>query len=273
MMVRYQVNGFTRGMTFLQRLTDRFVLQPTTDPIDTGNRERMLYSVNDFPLEIWKSSTNGNSASPELLVIKFPGTGGRAERAGVHPVDVWPGVTAEVWAVNHRGYGGSHGPASLQNFAQTCDAVWRQVEERYPGLPVLVTGNSLGCMSALYMAARFPVSGLMLRDGFSLAQMIFLRSRYNWWNLRLLAPHIAQQVPIDLDAILNGKRCKMPALFIRSAEDRVIPGEYQIQIYNAFAGPKREFLVVGADHGERIPERLEGAYCESIVWLREQMCQ
>ena len=257
-------------MSFLQRLTDRLVLQPSTHPLETGERERVLFSVNDFQLEMWQSSVLRNGNKPKLLVIKFPGTGGRAERAGVHPVDIWSDLSAIVWAVNHRGYGGSHGPASLLNFAQTIDAVWQQVESRHPGVPVLAVGNSLGCLSALYLASRYPVAGVMVKNGPALARMIATRPKYNWWNFGF-AGKVAQQVPIELDSILNAQRCRCAGLFIRSSADRVIPAKYQVPIFDAYQGPKREFLVVGADHHDRVPETQEKGYYQSLNWLRDNL--
>ena len=255
---------------FLKWLTDKVSLRPTRNPIDPGDRERLTFPVNDFEVEVWKVPFPGSSSQPGLLVIKFPGTAGRAEWAGPHPLEVWGDAGGEVWALNHRGYGGSHGPASLQNFSLTIDCLWNLIQEQAPDRKILVCGNSLGCLSALYMAKRFPVDGLMLRNGFCLARLIYMRRKYNWWNLGMAA-HLAQQVPEELHSIRNAKHCHVPCLFIRSEKDTVIPGVYQIAVFNEYAGPKKEFLNIGADHADRISESQSESYLKLVDWLRGEM--
>ena len=259
------------NLTFLQRLTDRLVLEPTTEPLDPGPKEPMGIEIGGHRVEVWRLAAPEESAPPGLMVVKFPGTGGRAEWAGSHPLDAWDDLNGEVWAVNQRGYGNSDGPASLQNFSQTCDAVWRALESQRPEVPVVATGNSLGCMSALYFASRYPVAGLILRNGFSLAHLISRRVAYNWWNLWQLAPLVARQVPQELNAVANAKRSRIPCLFVRSEKDRRIPAAFQIQLLNAYRGPQREFLIPGADHDDPLPEAMEAEYLSALGWLRQAM--
>ena len=249
---------------FLKWLTDKAALRPTTKAIDTGDRERVTFPVNDFEVEAWKILYSVDSNRPGVLVIKFPGTAGRAERAGPHPLEIWENVNGEVWAINHRGYGGSHGPASLQNFSLTIDCLWQYIQDIASDKKVLVCGNSLGCISALYMAKRFPVDGLLLRNGFCLARLIFMRPKYNWWNFGMAA-HLANEVPQELHAVSNAKLCQMPCLFVRSEKDSVIPAVYQVAVYNAYAGPKKEFLNIGADHADRISADQEDGLSQTTV--------
>lgn len=255
-------------MSILHWALDRISLQPTNQFVDPESRTRLTVPVNDYEVEIWKSSTV-TTGFAKLLIIKFPGTAGRAERSTVHPLEVWQDIEADVWAVNHCGYGGSHGPASLRNFTMTCDAVWQQARRVHDG-PMIVTGNSLGCLSALYMAARFDVAGIILRNGFGLAQLIAGRKKYTWTSLGV-AHWVARCVPLDLDSILNAQQCTSPALYVRSAADRLVPARFQREVFDALAGPKREFLVLGADHADRIPESQTAGYIKSLRWLRDNL--
>lgn len=246
----------------LSRLADRLILCPTTDPIETGSLQRQLINAPVGEIEAWTTLSNPN-AIPEskidLIAIKFPGTGGRAENSGPHPFEVWQDRVTEVWTINHAGYGGSAGVASMQNMAGTCDAVWSHVARQYPDMPIWVVGNSLGSVSALYLAARQNVAGIYLRNPVPTQQLIATRPKYNWWSFGL-AKHIARQIPAELDSIENASRSRCPALFVRSEFDRVIPAKYQHMIFDNYAGEKKEFVISGADHHHLVPETQTEAY-------------
>lgn len=131
-------------------------------------------------------------------------------------------------------------------------------------------GSSLGCLSALYVSARYPVAGVMLRNGFDLAELISKRRKYNWWNLGA-GRRVAHEVPVSLSATLNAQRSQCPGLFVRSASDRLIPEPFQVAVYDAFAGRKHEFLIIGADHHEPVPDNQAENYVKALNWLRTEI--
>ena len=90
-------------MTLLSRLADRLVLQPTTNPIDTENRERKWIETPSGKIEIWicRSPAETSTQTTPLLMLKFPGTGGRAERARNFPAHLWPNFETEVLSLIH----------------------------------------------------------------------------------------------------------------------------------------------------------------------------
>ena len=251
-------------MSLLSKLADRLVLQPSTAPIETGDRERNVLEASGREFEAWVVRSPADSAATKHVVaIKFPGAGGRAERGGPHPFEVWNDVAAEIWTVNHAGYGGSAGPATLANFAATCDAAYQSIAPNFPSSKIVVVGNSLGCVSALYVASRFKVDGLFLRNPVPLQQMISWRPRYNRWNFGM-AKYLARAIPNVLDAVANAANCSAPAFFVQSEVDRVVPTEYQDLIFDAFAGPKEKFVVNGVDHHESVPENQQSEYVERL---------
>ena len=254
-------------MALLSRMADRLILQPSTHFIDPEGLERRLISSSGGDVEAWVCRLE--SLEPKnlpIVILKFPGSGGRAERARTHPVELWPHVSAEVWTINHRGYGGSHGPASIQNFAQTCEAVWSDVVNEFPDRQILVYGNSLGCLSALYLTARYPVAGAYLRNPPALAQMIATRTRYTWWSFGF-SKLVADQIPASLDAVENASRSSCPALFIQSELDRVIPPRYQEMVAGPYGGKVHQFVMRGVDHHHGIPEDQQEQYVDAVKWL------
>ncbi|MFN9540228.1 MAG: alpha/beta hydrolase [Planctomycetota bacterium] len=289
-------------MSLFSRLADRLILCPTTEAIDPEDRVRELLHGEDWQCELWGKRWEPNwqgleqrrgAADPqadvlatavdqarlrlaerlartspqEWAVLKFPGTGGRAERAGPHPLELWPNASGEVWAVNPPGYGTSGGTAAVRFMPQVAAASWEFVRRRHPQLPTLLVGNSLGGTSALHLAARHEVSALFLRNPPPIHQMIRRRPRYNWWSLGA-ARWVAAEFPASFDAVANAARCRAPALFVQSERDRLVPVSYQQEIIEAYAGPKRVFVISGADHHESLPDDQLPAYLEALEWLR-----
>ena len=221
--------------TFLSRVADRLVLCPSNDPIDPEDRQRVLIPFDGGHLEAWTNEVHQDTDSPKLVAIKFPGTGGRAERAGPHPCELWPEFSSKIWTINPAGYGGSDGSASLSTMPAQADAVFSFVRRELSDHRILLVGNSLGCLSALYLAARHQVAGIFVRNPPPLQQLIATRPKYNWWNFGM-ARFVAAQIPLELDAIANAARCECPAFFLRSEKDTVVPASFQRRIIDAYAG-------------------------------------
>ena len=253
----------------LSRVADRLVLRPSTDPIDPEDRQRVLIPFQNGNLEVWTNEVHQDVESPKLIALKFPGTSGRAERAGPHPCELWPDIASKIWTVNPAGYGGSDGSATLTTMAAQCDAVFSFVQKELRDHQILLIGNSLGCLSALYLAARNPVSGIFLRNPPPLRELIAGRAKYNWWNFGM-ARFVAAQVPSELDAIANAARSDCPAFFLRSEKDTVVPASFQRKIIDAYAGDFQEFLIPGAEHDEFIAEEQQDAYFEAMKSFKDR---
>ena len=192
-------------MSWLDRVSDKLILFPSVAPIETERKERLLVPIPQGNVEVWASATapiDEASERIEIAVLKFTGNAGRAENVSCHPFDLVPNVDAKVWAVNHCGYGGSDGRPMLTSFASTCDATYVAIRNAFPDRPIFVCGNSLGCLSALYLATHHPVAALFLRNGPPLQQMIAGRLRYNWWNFGL-ARWLACSLPAELNCVEN----------------------------------------------------------------------
>lgn len=262
-------------MYVLRRLADKFILQPTNHALPTEGKSRRVVRVGKHEVEVWVQRTRGCStrddSDADLFILKFPGTGGRAERASEHPADRWPSLAAEVWAVNPPGYGGSGGRASLRTLAPTAEAVFAAIQESAAGRPVIVTGNSLGTVTALFVAARFPIHGLLLRNPPPVREIII--GRHGWWNLGIGARLLSFAIPLELCSISNAKSTAVPALFISSAKDRTVPPRFQQQVIDAHAGPNRVMVLPNADHRTPLAEEEKPHYAEHLDWLLKQVLQ
>ncbi|QEG23673.1 alpha/beta hydrolase [Mariniblastus fucicola] len=273
-------------MSLLSKIADRLVLLPSTDPVDSGsNRREVVHSADGVEIEAWVSTWGDFDATPptqRLVALKIPGTGGRAERASAHPCDLIidgttsrretesPFAAAEVWTLNHRGYGGSTGPASIQNFVPTLERYWEFIRRRYPEEKKLAIGNSLGCISALYLSIWKDIDAILLRNPPPVARLISSRPRYTWWNFGM-SKVIADQIPTELSSLTNAALAKCPALLLTSEKDRVVPIQYQNEIKDTYLGEIKQFIIEGADHDDPIPEHQEAEYLDAIDWLREKL--
>ena len=258
------------GQPLLSRLVDRLVLQPTRHPLPPEGKSRRLISFGEGQLEVWTHRVGGaDGREPELFVLKFPGTAGRAERSTDHPADCWPDLCVELWAVNPPGYGGSSGKARLQELAPVARTVYQELQRHAAGRPVLVTGNSLGCASALHLAATLPLAGLILRNPPPLREVIV--GRHGWWNLGLGVRLLVRHIPAELDCIRNARRAQPPAVFITSGSDTLIAPNYQRLVLDIYAGEQRVLVLPDADHATRMTSDEERQYRELLMWLREKM--
>lgn len=266
-------------MSLLSKLADRLILCPSTEPIDPEDRQRFLIATPNGQVEVWfltcgsrfqSDVTENGTPGRNLIVLKFPGTAGRAERSGVHPAEAWPTINAEIWTVNQLGYGGSDQPATIASFPATAAAICEFLAKRYPRHSMLVVGNSLGCLPALFLAANFKITGLYLRNPPPIAQMIRSRPRYSWWNFGL-SGWIAAEVPSELDTIANAAKSDVPCLFVQSELDQLVPCRYQNLIIGQYSGPKRLFQIAGGDHHDRVSEAQQSDYFDALGWLRDSM--
>lgn len=253
----------------LSFLADKFVLRPTRHPIPVAGKSRRLIEVRGDRVEIW-THRNGAHATDEadLFVLKFPGTGGRAERGTDHPVDYWPDLKAELWTVNPPGYGCSSGRARLTKLAPVADAAYRALADVAEGRPIVVTGNSLGTASALHTSANNGVAGVVLRNVIPLKQLI--AGHHGRRSLWVGAWLLSRVIPPQLDGISNAARSTAPCVFVMSGRDRTIPPPYQQLVIDAYAGPHQVMRLPEADHADFFTEREKLLYGEHLTWLREQ---
>ena len=257
--------------TFLSWLTDRIILEPSRHGIEVPHKERRLVPHADGHLELWVHragpATKGND--PDLFVLKFPGTASRAEDSTAWIEHCWPGLCVEIWAVNPPGYGGSSGRPSLRQIPSMASRALDALRDQISGRPLLVAGGSLGCVSALYLAANHRVDGLLLQNPPALRETIHAQS--GWWHFAWARSAIARQIPEELGSIGNATRACIPAVFLVAEQDRIVPAQVQRQIIDAYAGPKQVLNRPGADHDTPLDENDLRQLRSVANWLKDVM--
>lgn len=232
--------------SFLAWLSDELILWPSRHPIHAPAKRRVI-PYRDGHLEVWIHHRGDNAARErELFLLEFPGTASRAEEPSEILDGAWPDAGVVVWSVNPPGYGSSSGRASLRDLpAMACHA-YDELQQVAQGRRVIVAGSSLGCVSALYLAAHRQPNGVLLQNPPDLREVVLQRGAR--WPLRWVARAVAQHIPAELDSIHNAAQATAPAIFLLAMLDRIVPTTTQQRIYDAYAGPKRAVERTIADH-------------------------
>lgn len=184
----------------------------------------------------------------------------------------------EVWTWNPPGYGRSSGRASLTTLAPAAEAFAAQVVHARGGSKsqVWLCGNSLGCLCALSLAARLSdwlppqVAAdrclLWLRNPPELAETILrVADRYasRSWMRRVVS-----QLPVGLSAVETASKCKLPAVFLMSERDELVPPSSQRTIHEAYEGEHRVVKLTDIGHGGPIEEQHHAEIQAALTWLQ-----
>lgn len=260
--------------SFRQYLLNRMVLRPSRYPIEPSTQQRVMLTANERPLECFVQQNFDSDDPPELLILKFPGTAGRAELATTFPAAMLGDVRVEMWTWNPPGYGRSSGRASLARIADAAIEFWTQVTQRRRGATtsVWLCANSLGCVSALHVAASLQpdprTSGMIMRNPPPLVPVVKrVAERYplgGWIH------PVVESLCDSMNAMHTAGQVTLPAVFLQSELDTLVPIAYQNQVIDAYAGQHRVVLMEGLDHGGIATEQHEPRIEDSIGWLWER---
>ena len=234
-------------MSFVTWLTDRIILQPTSQEIPVPERKPLRFAHGNGVLEVWVHRVGPHRPqAPDLYLLEFPGTASRAEHRTEFVEDCWTHLCVEIWAVNPPGYGNSSGTASLRKMPAMAECALHEIRQTAGKIPVIVAGGSLGSVSALYLAARHPVEGVLLQNPPALRELILAQT--GWWHFKWATRRIAAQVPAELDSIANARRASAAAIFVTAQQDTVVPASIQQQVIDAYSGPLKVLRMPDADH-------------------------
>ncbi|MCP4890012.1 MAG: hypothetical protein GY904_25840, partial [Planctomycetaceae bacterium] len=233
--------------SFQRYLLDRMVLRPSRQPIEFAPQHRVMLCKGSTPIECFvQSNFDADQFTPELVVLKFPGTAGRAERSGPFPMSVLRSLRIVMWTWNPPGYGRSVGPASLPKIGTTAVEFWHQVSEKYPHQPpLLLCGNSLGCATALNVAVTAKANpnrcGVILRNPPPL-KPVFKRVARRY-PLGAWAGPLVNRLCDSMDAMETARQCHLPAVFLQSEFDTLVPASYQNKLIRAYQGAKQTVIL------------------------------
>ncbi len=185
----------------------------------------------------------GQEEKPWLLY--FHGNGEVvSDYDGIAPLYNQRGLNLLV--ADYRGYGASGGQPTFKNMVgdavKIFDHVTDQVPECEGAKHWYVMGRSLGSISALELASRYPerVKGLVIESGFiSVAGLI----------RHLGLPSTGDLNPLEDAYRRKTSEIKLPSLVIHGEHDRLVPLEQGKDLFNGLGTDYKALVVIpGADH-------------------------
>ena len=251
----------------LAPLPDRLLLFPTTDRLDAGVAVRKAIPFEDGELEVWTAASRlaRQQGQAEIFVLRFYGNADRADRWVAAEAEMWNNRAVEVWGMNYPGFGGSTGPARLARLGPAALTAFDELQKKAGAHPIVVFGASLGTTTALHVAAKRKVAGLILHNPPALRQIIL--RQFGWWNLWLFAGPMAQKIPADLDSIANARAVRVPAIFLLAENDEVVAPKFQRLVVDAYAGEKRVIPLLGAGHNSPVEGAALTEFKNGLDWL------
>jgi fermentation-respiration switch protein FrsA (DUF1100 family) len=218
---------------FAYFVSDRLIFRP---PAATYHAERL--PVVAVPTEDGASVAVLHLPNPEAVYTVLYSHGNGEDLGMALPaLEALRAAGFAVLAYDYRGYGASRGsPPSAEGAYRDVRAVYRHATTRL-GIPpsrIVLYGYSVGTGPSVYLAAREPVAGLVIENGFVSAFRVVT-------HLPLL--------PFDRFPNLRTiRRVGCPVLVIHGTRDEVIPFSHGRRLFDAARQPKRALWVEGAGH-------------------------
>src|SRR5690554_128268 len=187
-------------------------------------------------------------------VLYFGGNGYTIARQGGRTSGAYRDLPVNLVLVDHRGYGGSTGSASLpalmSDAVEVHDAV--RADPTLGGLPLVVHGHSLGSFMAGAVADRRTLDGLVLESTVTTAEAwtAHLRSQQPWWIRAVVWRVRPGETLRGLGNAGPVSRLDEPVLFVVGEDDDVTPPKFSRELHEAVpVPPDRRQLLVASGRG------------------------
>lgn len=143
-----------------------------------------------------------------------------------------------VFAYDYRGYGTSQGKPTEKGAYEDINSAYNYLTQnlKIPPERIILLGRSVGGGSAVNLAMRKPVAGLIIESSFISAFQVIVPFRI---------------LPFDKFPNLdNIKKVKCPILVIHGKADDIIPFAHGQKLFNAAISPKLYLWVEKANHND-----------------------
>ncbi len=151
-----------------------------------------------------------------------------------------------VYIVDYRGYGRSEGKPFEQGLYRDATAAyqWWLHGRGVPEQKLVLLGESLGGAVAVDLAARIPVSGIILQSTFTSARDM----AKSLFPLGLLQPLMG----VHFDSASKIRQITCPKLIMHGDRDEIVPFKLGKKLFELAPEPKSFFEVPGAGHNDLV---------------------
>ncbi len=210
-----------------------------------GAQESFVESTDKTKIHVW---TFANANSNRTLLFCH-GNGETLGFLGEELADIRDRWNVNVVAFDFRGYGKTGGVATEADILSDSVAVakWIDSNPQFRDHQRIVFGRSLGGASAVEIATKTKVDGLILDRTFS-SIVDVAADRYFFFPIRLVMRNQFRSVEKIPNYI-------GPLLQVHGDVDEVVPYRYGKKLFDACATQRKEFLkVVGLHHNDPWPK-------------------
>jgi uncharacterized protein len=235
--------GFIVALTARQRVMvfapNRQREVPRCSPGGHRTRQVVLRSADGTRLSGWLMTPR--APGPHPAVVYF---GGRSEEVSWVVRDaehLFPGL--QVLAVNHRGFGESHGvPGERELVEDGCACVdWLCDAGRVPDISrIAIVGRSLGSGIAVQVAAKRPVAAVVLVTPFD-SVLAVARKRIPAAPIGLILRHRFESIKV-------ADQVQSPVLIVRAERDDVVPHPHTDALATRLPKLIDDVVIPGSDH-------------------------
>lgn len=161
---------------------------------------------------------------------------------------IYKSRSLNLLVADYRGYGASTGNPGFESMVGDAAKIFESVNELLKGEynidDWVVMGRSLGSISALELAARYPdqFKGLIIESGFI--------------SIVRLIEHLGLPSPGNLDLLEKFhndlvKKIKLPTLIIHGEWDRLVPFEQGKELFEVLGSSEKKMVAIPrADHND-----------------------
>jgi len=174
----------------------------------------------------------------------------------------WHEMGLAVFAMDYRGFGKSRGHPSEAGLYADALAAWRELTEELsvPAERIIISGRSLGCAPATWLATQTEAAALVLETPFtSLADMA--KKLYPWLPARLL-------VRTKFNNMNRVTRIQMPLLIITAENDAVTPQWMGRHLFRSADEPK-QYRALSGGHND-FDQQSEAEYIRTWKYFLEK---
>jgi pimeloyl-ACP methyl ester carboxylesterase len=174
------------------------------------------------------------------LILSFAGNATNAQDLAMRLRSAFP--EHPIVAFHYRGYGPSGGTAGAEAIAEDAPLAYDHVVALYRPQRVVALGVSLGSGVAATLAARRPLSGLILVTPFDSLKNV-ARQIYWWVPVSMLMKH-------DLDSAAALANSSVPTAIVAAPRDELVRPERTDALRRAIRTLRHDAVLPGATHND-----------------------
>jgi len=211
-------------------------ISQTPDIFGLDYQDIFFYTKDNIELNGWFLSADKNKHSLYTVLFSHGNAGNISYR--IEKLVVLLQLGLNIFIYDYRGYGKSSGQPSEEGLYRDAEAAYEFLVNKMKIGPdrIIAYGESLGSVSAAFLAKNFKLKAVILEGAFT--------------NSKEIAKEIFPFLPgffirTKLDNLSNLSDCPTPKLFLHSKDDEIVPFKLAKRLFDNSAEPKYFSILTG----------------------------